>query len=745
MNLTRSSGFNSFSLAALFTAGAIALALTADPPVAFNPADFVAWDTYGGHPDATRYSSVSQINTQNVSQLKMAWSYQTGEVDTANKSQIQCQPIIVDSTLYATTSRLNVLALDAATGRERWRTNLSKYWTGQYSWAGTNRGVTYWREGDDQRIFVPAGTYLLCLDARTGQPITSFGDGGRIDLQKDLDYSKEQFFIVSNSPGIVYKNLIIMGMRLSEGLDAPPGHVRAFDVRTGKRTWIFHTIPQPGEPGFETWKDKTAYKKIGGANNWAGMSLDVKRGIVYVPTGSATYDFWGGYRKGNNLYANCLLALDAATGKRLWHFQAIHHDVWDRDFPANPTLVTIQKDGKFIDAVAQISKQGMVYLFDRVTGTPVFPIKETPVPDVTDVPGEELSKTQPVPTLPEPFMRMSFKEKDIIDISPEHHAEILEKFREHDPHHVFAAPSRRGIILFPGMDGGGEWGGAAYDPETNLLYVNANEMPWSIKMVPNPSLTATGPHAKAQSLYASQCANCHGLDRKGNGGAFPNVSALKGKRTVEQVSAVLKNGKGAMPAFAHIPDADRIALVTYLLDLKPTEPSRVAGASNRATATSGVPTAGQKKEVEGEAPLKSPYVMTGYMRFTTKDGYPAIKPPWGTLNAINLSTGKIAWKVPLGELSELTKKGIPPTGTENYGGPVVTAGGVVFIGATKDEKFRAFDKKTGKTLWETQLPAGGYATPATYTTGGKQYVVIACGGGKMGTKSGDSYVAFALP
>lgn len=717
---------------------AFALALTTDPPTRPDPAAYAGWETYGGHADATRYSSLDQINTGNVQNLKVAWTYRTGEVDTTNKSQIQCQPIVVGGTLFATTSRLNVFALDAATGTERWRTNLSDSWSGPNAWAGTNRGVTYWAEGSDRRILVAAGNYLFCLNADDGTPVRSFGTDGRIDLQKDLDYPKEEFFIVANTPGIVYKDLYITGMRLSEGLDAAPGHVRSYDVRTGKRRWIFHTIPHPGEPGYETWKDPKAYQKIGGANNWAGMSLDEKRGIVYVPTGSATYDFWGGYRKGHNLYANCLLALDATTGKRLWHFQAVHHDVWDRDFPANPTLTTIQKDGKSIEAVAQISKQGMVYLFDRVTGKPVFPIKETPVPSVSTVPGEELAKTQPIPTLPEPFMRMSFTEKDIIDISPQHHAEILERFRELDPHHLFAPPSQRGILLFPGMDGGGEWGGAAYDPATNLLYVNANEMPWAIKMVPNPSLAAGGPHARGISVYTSNCANCHGLDRKGNGGAFPNLTQINKKLNVEQLSSLLKTGKGAMPAFGYLGEMDRTALVNYLLDLKP---ATLAPRSGEAKPEKP----GEKKEVADDAPLKAPYVMTGYLRFTTKDGYPAIKPPWGTLTAINLATGKRAWQVPLGEYPELTKKGIPITGTENYGGPAVTAGGLVFIAATRDEKIRAFDKRTGKTLWESALPAAGYATPAVYQAGGKQYVVIACGGGKLGTKSGDSYVAFALP
>jgi quinoprotein glucose dehydrogenase len=704
----------------------LSAALTPAGPFSASTDPYSGWETYGGHPDATRYSSLRQINTTNVSRLKVAWTYRTGEVDTTNKSQIQCQPIVVGSTLYATTARLNVFALDAATGRERWRTNLSDAWSGPTSWAGTNRGVTYWADGTDRRIFVAAGTFLFCLNADDGSPVRSFGTDGRIDLQRDLDYPKEQFFIVANTPGIIYKDLYITGMRLSEGTDAAPGHIRAYDVRTGRRRWIFHTIPQPGEPGHETWQDPTAHERVGGANNWAGMSLDAKRGIVYVPTGSATYDFWGGFRHGDNLYANCLLALDAATGKRLWHFQAVHHDVWDRDFPANPTLATIRKDGRTIEAVAQISKQGFVYLFDRVTGQPVFPIPETPVPATSPVPGEQLSPTQPLPSAPEPFMRQSFTERDLIDMTPAHRAEVLPRFRELDPHHLFAPPSQRGTLLFPGMDGGGEWGGAAYDPETNLLYVNANEVPWIIKMVPNPALASTGPHARGVAVYTSNCANCHGLDRKGNGGAFPNLTNLKNRLSAEQVGTLLKSGRGAMPGFGHLSEENRRALVNYLLDIAP-EP------------------ADEKREVTGQSEQKPPYVMTGYQRFTTADGYPAIKPPWGTLTAIDLATGRRAWQVPLGEYPELTKKGIPLTGTENYGGPAVTAGGLVFIAATRDEKIRAFDKKTGKTLWEAPLPAAGYATPAVYEAGGRQYVVIACGGGKLGTRSGDSYVAFALP
>ncbi len=680
--------------------------------------DYSEWQTFGGTKDAARYVSHTQINKYNVKDLQVAWTFETG--DATERSQIQCQPIVVDGVLFATSPQINVFALDAATGKLLWRFNPFQLLGGQNSWAGTNRGVTYWEDGADKRILFTAGNWLMALDATSGRPIMDFGDGGKVDLQKDLDTDLEKFLIVSNTPGIIYGNKLILGMRLSEGLDAAPGHIRAYDVKTGKREWIFHTIPQPGQFGYDTW-DTTYVKFIGGANNWAGMSLDEERGIVYVPTGSSTYDFWGGYRHGQNLFANTLLALDAATGERIWHFQGVHHDIWDRDFPANPNLVRIKKNGKWIDAVAQTSKQGYVYVLDRVTGEPVWPIEEREVPAST-LPGEQSWPTQPHPTLPEPFMRMAYTEREILNLTPEWESDIRGKLENAKYGHMWLPPSEEyGIVLFPGMDGGAEWGGSSFDPHTQTLYVNANEMPWLIQMGQNPDFDNLG-----QSVYVNYCANCHGMNKKGNPPAFPSLENLGDKYDAQSLGNLIKRGKGAMPAFAHIEESQRELMVNYLLGKEQV-------------------TVGDKKEMEGgQERLYSRYFMKGYSRLLTEDGYPGINPPWGTLTAIDMNTGKVKWQSILGEFEELTEKGIPPTGTENYGGPVTTAGGLVFIAATKDEKIRAFDKDNGDLLWEASIPAAGHATPAVYMKGGKQYVVIACGGGK-GTKSGDAYVAFALP
>jgi quinoprotein glucose dehydrogenase len=701
------------------------------------------WNTYAGSKDGIRYSSNDQVNTGNVSQLEVAWTYSSNDKDTGNRSQNQCNPIMVNGILYGTTPGLKLFALNAATGKQYWLFDPATEDTASnkdpFAFFKVSRGVVYWQQDNDRRIFYSVGAKTFAINAADGKPIRTFGKGGYIDLADNLDREKDtNSFVAGTTPGIIYKDLLIMGTRVAESADAAPGHIRAFDVHTGQRRWIFHTIPHPGEFGYDTWPDKDAWKKLGGANNWAGMSLDEKRGIVYVPTGGVGSDFYGGIRKGQNLFGNSLIALDAATGKYLWHYQVVHHDLWDRDLPANPNLVTIKHNGKDIDAVAQITKHGYVFLFDRTNGKPVFPIEEKPVP-LNALPGEAPWPTQPIPTLPEPFARQEFEPADVTDLDAATHSEMMKEYNKVKYRTMFMPPSKEGSWIFPGFDGGGEWGGAAVDPESGILYVNSSELPWSLTMIDVPKSNTSDQSLKGTGLaiYNKYCISCHGPELKGNGTSYPALLNIDEKYNEDQLSRIIENGKNMMPSFKQIPGDEKEALITFLLHASgPASAAKTKEPGNGQAANAVI-----KKNILDEVP----YAMTGYNRFLDKNGYPGIQPPWGTLNAVDLNTGKLLWKVPLGEFEELTKKGIPPTGTQVYGGPVVTKGGLIFVASTQDEKIRAFDKKTGKQLWEARLPAAGYATPTIYSIDGRQYVVIACGGGKIGSKSGDQYVAFALP
>ena len=434
----------------------LALALTlllADCTSDHSSAD---WPSYLGDDGRRHFSQLDHINTTNVGNLKVAWTYHSGGADTVkNTTQIQHNPLIINGVLYGASPDVSIFALDAATGQEHWRFKTFEWLGGENSWAGVCRGLAHWTDGKAHRLLYCAGSFLIALDAATGQPDTTFGEGGRVDLRRDLDYPKKDFFIVNTSPGVVYKDLIVLGMRVTEGADAAPGHLRAYDVRTGQRRWIFHTIPHPGEYGHNTWDDPDAWQRIGGANCWAGMTLDRERGIVYVPLGSSAFDFWGGNRTGRNLFANCLLALDANTGRRLWHFQTTHHDVWDRDPPTPPTLLTVKRFGQTIDAVAQPTKQGFVFVFDRVTGESLFPIEERAVPFWGSMPGEKLWPTQPFPVLPAPFARQSMTEADINPHSTQRDS-LIEVFRGLQKE-FYSPPSRVGSLVLPGFDGGAEW------------------------------------------------------------------------------------------------------------------------------------------------------------------------------------------------------------------------------------------------------------------------------------------------
>ncbi len=674
-----------------------------------------SWRVYRGDSESSGYSSLDQINTTNLDQLEVAWVYRSGDAREGNRSAIQCNPIVIDTVMYVTSPQLKLIALGAREGNEIWRFDPFE---GEAEATGVNRGVTYWENGDDKRIFFSAGPYLYAVHAGTGRLVSSFGSEGKVDLREGLGRDPSKLAVWSTSPGIIYKNILVMGTALGEGYDAAPGFVRGYDVVTGKTVWTFHTIPQPEEFGYDTW-EKDAWKEAGGVNAWAGLSLDEKTGTVYLPLGSPAFDFYGGNRKGDNLFGNCLVALNALTGERNWHYQLVHHDLWDYDLPAPPTLLTVRKDGKTIEAVAQTTKMGWVFVFDRHTGEPLYPIEERVVPQ-TILEGEQTSATQPFPVKPAAFVRQHFSPGDITDISDTSYRYVTKKIGNAKMGAMYTPPDTAGVVQFPGTRGGAEWGGASVDKTTGIMYVNANEIPMLFTM--RPVVFAGDVLSKGQQVYTlNNCTMCHGADRKGTE-AFPALLHLHKKYKPAEIAKLLQNGKGQMPAYPNLSDDERTALVTYLLSDTVIAPQFQSASSDRHR-----------------------YVHDGWNVLTDQDGYPGVKPPWGTLNAIDLNKGEILWQIPLGEYPELLEKGIPVTGTQNLGGPVVTAGGLLIIGATRDEKLRIFDKKDGRLLWEYQLPAGGYATPATYMIDGKQYIVIAAGGGgKVGTPSADMYIAFAL-
>lgn len=685
---------------------------------------FKTWECYRGDPGANCFSGLDLINRDNVSNLQPAWVFKTSDASEGNRSTIECNPIVIDDIIYFTSPQLKLYALNAATGKEMWMFNPFKEGEAR----DVNRGVAYWREGSDKRILFPAYNRLWAINAETGKPVPAFGNDGSIDLREGLDRKPEEINVAGTTPGVVFKDLYITGLATDEGDGAAPGYIRAYNVRTGKLEWVFHTIPHPGEYGYNTWKNQDGWKIFGGANGWAGLALDRERGIVYCPTGSVAPDFYGGNRKGRCLFADCLIALNAETGKRLWHFQAVHHNIWDYDLPSTPNLITIKRGGKIIDAVAQITKMGNVFVFDRETGEPVFPIEERPVPQ-SDVEGEETSPTQPFPVAPPPFVRQKYTEEDLPSISEESREFAIEKLKSARNEGIFTPLSDQGTLIFPGFRGGGEWSGASFDFESGILYVNANQIPnlVSIKKAGGIDSRQKSGRDPGAELYSLKCALCHGSDRKGLE-VFPSLIHVGQRFTIEKMDDMIRHGKGVMPAFPQLTADERKAIIAFVLK---TDSTKDTGGAE------GISDIG--------SPSETKFITSGYDQFLDEQGYPAVKPPWGTLSAIDMNKGEILWQKALGEFPELTAKGIPPTGTQNFGGSLVTAGGLVFIGASADEKIRAFDKGTGEILWEYKLPYGGYATPATYEVDHEQYVVIAAGGGgKVGTKSGDAYIAFKL-
>lgn len=670
------------------------------------------WPEYLGGADRNHYSQLNQVDTANIAKLKVAWEFHTGD-----SGQMQCSPIVVDTVLYGVTASNQLFAINAATGAEIWRFNPDTVKSSQ-----TNRGVAYWSNGNDKRILYSYQSWLYAIDAVTGKSVLSFGDNGRVGLFTGLGEGADKKFVVSTTPGTVYDDIIIMPTRVGEGVGAAAGYIQAFNIVTGKLAWTFKTIPHPGEKGYDTWPaDAYQNPSVGGANSWAGMALDKKRGIVYIPTGSAAFDFYGGNRKGANLFANCVLALNAKDGSYIWHYQTVRHDIWDRDLPAPPNLVTIQKDGRKIDAVAQVTKTGYVFVLDRETGKPLFPVDEVPVPAST-LPEEEAWPTQPVPQFPKPFARQSLKEDDITSFSAKRDS-LLSIFRNSNKG-LFYPLEFKPAILFPGADGGAEWGGAAVTPD-GIMYVNANEMAWVFSLSKKKTGTSEL-HSGGRTLYSTYCAACHKPDLSGSPqSGYPALSGLKGKIKENETLKIISAGKGMMPGFTMLNNDQKKMIVNYLYGQDKVE----------ATDETGNPNIG----------ADVPYEFNGYNKFLDENGNPAITPPWGSLTAIDLNTGMHRWQIPLGEVPSLKEKGIANTGTENYGGPLITAGGLVIIAATKDSKIRAFSQSSGRLLWEYSLPAAGFATPVTYAVNGKQYIVIACGGTKLNTSKGDSYIAFELP
>lgn len=688
------------------------------------------YPVYGGNKANNRYSPLTQINADNVNDLQVVWKYFANDTSNASSRsrEIQCQPIVVNGILYGTSTELNLFALNAASGEQLWKFEPHE------EKLHSNRGVMYWEDGDDKRIYYTVGGFLYAVNALSGKLIATFGEDGKVDLHEGLSdnigHDVNNLTVIATSPGVIYKNTLMMGSTVSEGGDAAPGHIRAFDVLTGKLKWVFHTIPQPGEFGYDTWP-KDAYQKFGGTNCWGGMSVDEKRGVVYFGTGSPSSDFFGGDREGANLFANCVVALDAKTGKLKWYFQAVQHDLWDRDFPSPPNLATINHNGKKTDVVVQVGKDGFVYVLNRDTGESIFPIEEKTVP-TNGLPGEHPYPTQKFVSKPHSLMKQLMTKDDLSNISPEANEFVKNRFKQFPRmENRFDPPNVEGTLLF-GYSGGAEWGGNAIDPD-GILYQNSNHAPWELKMIDKESrdqeLISLSP---GNSLYLGNCSGCHGEDRKGSGSIIPSLVDIGKKRSAKEIGNIINTGNGRMPAFPYLSEANRAALIGFLLnnEIIPTDVH-----------------AEQKKKstpnANADFPYKPNYIIKVWQRFTDQNGYLGIKPPWGTLNAIDLNTGDYLWTVPLGEFPELTKQGIPITGTETYGGPVVTASGLIFIASTRDERIRAFDKKTGNVIWEYQLPAGGFATPITYEVDGKQYIAIAAGGGR-GAKAGGWYIAFAL-
>lgn len=689
------------TVALLVAATALAVAACTHRPA--EPGAMAEWRTYGGNSEGNRYSPLTQIDRHNVATLREVWRFETGP------GGLQASPLMIGGLLYAITPQQDVVALDAATGKPVWT------WDAPEPAEQPVRGLSFWESSGQRRLFTSNGAFLVALDPASGQPIPGFGTNGRIDLRQGLGRDPATAPAFLTTPGTVFEDLIVVGFRTSESHPAAPGAVRAYDVRTGQIRWTFNLIPRPGEPGHESWP-ADAWRTAGGANSWPGMVVS-RKGILFVPTGSAVDDFYGGDRPGDNLYASSLVALDVRTGRKLWHFQGVHHDIWDRDFPSPPVLLSVVREGRRIDAVAQTSKQGYVFLFEQESGRPLFPIEERAVVQ-SDVPGEAGAPTQPHVVKPAPFARHWLTETMLTKRTPEAHAAALTQFRNMRSGGPFLPFTvGKDTIVLPGFDGGAEWGGPAVDP-SGTIYINSNDIAWLGALAATDEQTSAG-----ERIYQEQCSSCHGDKLQGSPPQFPALTNITARMGQPDIIRIVHAGRGRMPGFPHIKGTELDALLGFLRGEQ-----------------------GDKQELSStDTARQSRYRFTGYRKWLDADGYPAVAPPWGTLNAIDLNSGEYRWRVPFGEYPELAAKNMI-TGSENYGGPVVTAGGLLFIGATiYDRKVRAYDSDTGKLLWQNVQPYAGTATPITYMVGDRQYLVIATNNGRNPkAQQGSAYVAFAL-
>jgi quinoprotein glucose dehydrogenase len=617
-----------------------------------------------------------------------------------------------------------VVALDATTGTMLWKSPDT---------AGGGRGLVYWQSSDgrEQRILTTADNHLIALDATTGAIIKTFGTDGKVDLREHLDRDVDSIArIQSGTPGRIFGDLLIVGSSPGEGYESPPGDIRAYDVRTGRMAWIFHTIPRPGEKGYETWPEG-AWKKAGGANVWGEMTVDTKNGIVFAPTGAPTFDFYGGDRLGDNLYGTCLLALDARTGKLLWYFQAVHHDLWDYDNVEGPKLLTLNRDGKKVEAVVLAGKTGFLYVFERLTGKPVFPIEERPVP-ASDLPGEVAAKTQPFSTLP-PFARQTLNATELSPLlDDEERAAYTKLISEARNEGIFTPPSTRGTVQMPGNHGGGQYGNGAIDPRTGRMFIASVEHAAVLKLEKQPpAFNAPMVNIGPQGAYATNCAMCHGADAKGQS-PVPALMGIGKILSYDEFKTTVTKGRNQMPAFTNFTEPQLKALYDHLTNLvefprfPPDRPTRSSAApAGRPGVEPDAHSLGNTEETDEQT--KSKRYFSGYNFLTDQKGRPAISPPWAVLSAYDLNSGTVLWRKPYGNLLDSDETGLVNSGSlYSKGSLVATAGGLLFS-ATSDRKLRAWDMATGNVVWETTLPANPQAIPAVYSVKGRQYIAVMAG------------------